>query len=128
MKNIQLLSLLAGIFLLATSCSSDRENVKDKLEGRWLRSDGTYSIQILDVLEDGKLDAKYFNPNPINVGKAGWRIIDGELQIFVELQDKNYPGSLYQLTYVQENQSLTGTYYQATSGQTYEIEFIKESQ
>jgi hypothetical protein len=128
MKYIYVLLTIAIVFMTAISCSSEHDSVKDKLEGTWMRTDGTYSIQIVDVLEDGKLDAKYFNPNPINVGRAGWRTMDGEIQIFVELQDRNYPGSLYQLTYSEEDKTLSGTYYQAVSRQTYEVEFRKEIQ
>jgi len=43
-----------------------------QLIGDYLRSDGTYTLKILSITEDGKIDAAYFNPNPINVGSAKW--------------------------------------------------------
>jgi len=95
------------------------------LKGNWLRTDGVYKIEIMEVLPDGKLVAGYFNPNPINVGRAGWRIQEEKLQIYVELQDKNYPGSIYQLTYDIKSETLQGTYYQAVSQQTFEVSFNK---
>src|SRR5262245_27006148 len=42
----------------------------DKLVGRWLRSDADYTIEIAGIRPDGKLDARYFNPNPIHVSQA----------------------------------------------------------
>jgi hypothetical protein len=99
--------------------------VEDSLAGVWLRSDGTYRIEITEVKEDGTLIAKYFNPDPINVGKSGWRIQNDELQLFVELSDENYPGSFYELTYDAVSGMLSGTYYQAVSKETYEVSFKK---
>src|SRR4051794_32510018 len=33
-----------------------------KLEGKWLRHDGGYVLQIQNVASNGKMDAAYFNP------------------------------------------------------------------
>lgn len=98
----------------------------ETLTGSWVRSDGGYTIQIMEVKEDGKLESLYLNPNPINVGKSEWRIEDNFLKIYVELQDKNYPGSLYQLTYDKEKKILYGTYYQAVDKATFEVYFTKK--
>ncbi len=107
-----------------TSCSF-KLDIADSLVGSWMRTDGTYKIEIIEVKKDGILNARYYNPNAINVGRAGWRMKDKELQIFVELRDKNYPGSIYQLTYNEKQETLSGTYYQAVSKQTYEVKFEK---
>jgi len=115
-------SMLLACILVMSSCSND---IEDELKGKWLRSDGAYTIEILDVNENGNLNAKYFNPDPINVGRAGWRVTNKELQIYVELQDKNYPGSFYELTFNKEKEILSGTYYQAVAQQTYEVFFNK---
>ena len=40
----------------------------DTLVGRWLRPDGNYVIQINTIKEAKKVEAQYFNPNPINIG------------------------------------------------------------
>ena len=41
-----------------------------KLIGRWLRPDGGYVIDIRKIHADGKMDAGYYNPQPINVSRA----------------------------------------------------------
>ena len=48
------------------------------------------------------------------------------LQLYVELRDENYPGSLYQLSYDPESDVLYGSYYQAVSRQTYEVYFTRK--
>jgi hypothetical protein len=42
----------------------------DKLNGRWLRPDGGYVLDIRSVDASGKIDAVYLNPKPINIAKA----------------------------------------------------------
>lgn len=104
---------------------ANNTDVEASLAGVWLRSDGTYRIVITEVKDNGTLIAKYFNPNPINVGKSGWRIQNDELQLFVELSDENYPGSFYELTSDAVSGMLSGTYYQAVSKEAYEVSFEK---
>jgi hypothetical protein len=111
------------LIILVASCTSGEKNIENKLTGNWLRTDGPYTIEIKEVKEEGNLSAEYFNPNLINVGRAGWRIKNEELQMYVELRDENYPGSIYQLAYNEEADILSGTYYQAVSRQTYEVKF-----
>ena len=96
------------------------------MEGSWVRSDGPYTIEISEIQAEGKLLAKYFNPNPIKVGKAEWREQDGKIQVYVELSDKNYPGSNYKLTYIEKTETLLGTYYQAVAQQMFEVYFTRE--
>lgn len=115
--------ILAVFYFLFQMNSSDTPRY---LEGAWNRSDGDYTIEIKNVLDDGKLNTAYFNPNPIHVGKAEWNEKDGKIQVFIELRDKNYPGSIYRLTYVKETETLAGTYYQAVAKQTYEVYFTKD--
>jgi hypothetical protein len=104
----------------------NKDTTPEHLEGSWIRTDGGYKIEIKEVSDDGKLTAAYFNPNPINVGSSGWQFKDKKLQIFVELQDKNYPGSLYNLNYNKKTKILEGTYYQAVAKQTFNVSFKKE--
>jgi hypothetical protein len=115
--------LLLPLVILVASCNSGEKNIENKLKGKWLRTDGPYTIEIKEVKAEGNLSVEYFNPNPINVGRAGWRIKNEELQIYMELRDENYPGSIYQLTYTKEADILSGTYYQAVSRQTFEVRF-----
>ena len=97
-----------------------------RLEGKWLRPDGGYVLELRDVKSEGKLKAMYFNPRPINVGKAEWRSMDDRIQVFVELQDVNYPGSTYMLVYDPEHDRLIGYYYQAVTKGTFEVIFVRK--
>jgi len=74
----------------------------ERLVGRWLRPDGGYVVEIRSAQVDGRLDAAYLNPRPINVSRAEWRRDGGGLRVFIELRDVNYPGSTYTLGYVPE--------------------------
>ncbi len=94
-----------------------------KLAGKWLRADGGYVLELADVGFGGTLTASYRNPNPINVSRAAWRLEEGLVIVFVELQDVNYPGSTYTLAYFPDRDALAGYYYQAAQGQSYEVVF-----
>ena len=95
----------------------------EKLKGKWLRPDGGYVIEIKKLLPNNDLEAAYYNPNPIHVGKAKLYKERGFTKVFVELQDVNYPGSTYTLIYDAELDQLRGIYYQATQQQEYQIAF-----
>ena len=97
-----------------------------QLVGRWLRPDGGYILEIRSATPDGKLDVGYFNPKSINVGRAEWVTKDGKLYVMAELQDVNYPGSIYGLEYQPATDHLVGTYYQAVEKNTYDVEFVRE--
>lgn len=115
--------IVAGAVILGLLCKSN--NAEEKVVGEWLRTDGPYTIKIMELLPEGKLNAEYLNPNKINVGRAAWRVEDDIIQIYVELRDENYPGSIYQLEFDEEKEQLWGTYYQAVSRQTFEVSFDK---
>jgi len=93
------------------------------LRGKWQRGDGDYLIEIKSAAVDGKLDAHYFNPRPINVSQAQASRKDESLQVFVELRDVNYPGSTYKLTYDAKTDQLFGEYFQAAMKQTFDVAF-----
>lgn len=93
------------------------------LKGKWQRADGGYILEIQSVTADGKMEAGYFNPNPIHVAKAEATAEGGARKVFVELRDVNYPGSTYTLTYDSATDSLQGVYYQAALQQTYDVVF-----
>ena len=95
----------------------------EKLKGKWVRPDGGYVLEIKRLLPQNELEAAYYNPNPIHVGKARLYKERGFVKVFVELQDVNYPGSTYTLIYDKENDQLCGAYYQATQQQEYQIAF-----
>ena len=118
--------IIPAIWFLFLNKNSDVDSVSKKLAGSWLRSDGTYTITISDVKEDGKMTATYYNPKPIHVEKALWNLKDAVLQAYVEMNDENYRGSYYKLTYDEQNDQLIGSYFQAATKATYEVEFNKE--
>ena len=96
------------------------------LVGDWIRTDAEYRVTISELLDDGTLKAGYFNPNPINVGKAGWVFADGAMKIYIELRDENYPGSNYNLVYYPDKDLLAGKYFQAVEGVTYDVGFLRK--
>ena len=123
---LSMVLLMSIYFIFISGPGMSVNKASDKLCGVWVRTDAPYTIEISDVMDEGKLTAKYFNPNPINVGRSGWQVNDEVIQLFVELQDKNYPGSIYRLNYIEEKDQLYGIYYQAVAGQTYEVAFKRK--
>jgi len=96
-----------------------------RLEGRWVRPDGGYILELRKIKKDGSLMAAYFNPRPIKVYSAKWSRREGKINLFVELRDVNYPGSKYNLQYEPGVDRLKGTYFQAVEKQTFNIEFVR---
>ena len=96
-----------------------------KLVGKWLRPDGGYVVEIKSVAADGKMEAAYFNPNPIHVSQAVASREGSIIKAFIELRDENYPGCTYKLVYDPVGDRLTGVYFQAAQQQFYNIEFTR---
>lgn len=95
-----------------------------KLPGKWQRPDGGYVIEIKAVDEQsGKMDAAYFNPQPINVAKAMATRDGTSTRVFIELRGTNYPGSTYTLAYNPTTDQLQGIYFQAAMNQQFEVIF-----
>jgi hypothetical protein len=95
------------------------------LEGRWLREDGGYILDLQDIRPDGSLKAFYFNPRQINVHEANWKFEDERLLLYVELRDVNYPGSNYTLMFRASQDLLWGSYFQAVQKQTMDVKFVR---
>jgi len=96
-----------------------------RLDGRWVRPDGGYILELREIKADGSLKAYYFNPRPINVARARIENNKKGISLSVELRDVNYPGSLYNLQYDPKTDRLKGTYFQAVERQTFAIEFVR---
>ncbi len=96
-----------------------------KLTGRWKRLDGAYVIDIARTAKNGILDAAYFNPKPINVTRSLFMIKDGQIKIFIELNDEGYPGSEYTLTYYPDEDILKGKYFHGGLKKYFEVMFIR---
>lgn len=95
------------------------------LNGRWLRPDGGYILEIQSVESGGKIDAAYFNPRPINVARAEATRDGSTLKVLVELRAPSYPGSTYTLTYDPERDQLEGAYFHAGLQQTFDVGFVR---
>jgi hypothetical protein len=95
------------------------------LLGRWQRTDGGYIIDIRSIDTDGKIEAGYFNPRPINVEKAQASKGKDHIKIEMTLRDVGYPGSAYTLVYVAEKDKLLGYYYHAVSRQHFDVLFVR---
>ena len=96
-----------------------------RLEGKWVRPDGGYVLELRNIRKNGSLTAAYFNPRPIRVYRAEASKKDGAIALFVELRDVNYPGSTYKLQYDPSSDRLTGTYFQAVERKTFSVEFVR---
>ena len=95
------------------------------LHGRWQRNDGGYILEVRAVDASGRIDAAYFNPQPINVARAEATKDASILKVFVELRAPNYPGSTYMLAYDPKQDQLRGSYFQAVQRQTFPVVFVR---
>lgn len=93
--------------------------------GNWLRSDGTYRLELRGAEAGGVVRAGYFNPKSINVSRSVWMRGPEGLRVIVELNDVGYPGSTYVLSYEASADRLVGIYNQAGTGQSFEVDFVR---
>ena len=107
-----------------TPRSEDKAD-RQTLIGNWQRPDGGYTLAVRSIRSDGSADVGYFNPRAIHVSRAKVTQEGQVLKLFVELQDKGYPGSTYTLLYHAERDMLAGIYYQAALGQSFEVIFVR---
>jgi len=111
-----------------TTLMVDSDNIHydfHRLIGRWLRPDGGYVIDIRKIDANGKVDAGYYNPQPINVLRAEVIGVDAGIKLFIELQDVGYPGSTYTLIYNPQKDMMFGLYYQAAMEQNFDVVFVR---
>jgi hypothetical protein len=101
-------------------------SVLTRLVGRWQRSEGGYVLDIKAVHDDGKLDATYLNPRPIHVSQAQALTKGGYVVVVVTLQDRNYPGNMYTLTYDPDADCLEGVYHHRGLGQQFDVVFSRQ--
>ena len=94
-----------------------------RLKGRWQRTGDPYILEIRDIGDKGVVDAAYFNPQPIHVSRAAAIQDGGNVALFVELRDTNYPGCTYRLVYNAQYDRLEGIYYQAAAQTSYDVAF-----
>mgnify|MGYP001415119510 CR=1 FL=1 len=95
------------------------------LKGAWVRPDGGYTIVIKSIGPGGKLEAMYFNPNPLPFAKAQASQEGATLRASFELRAGGYGGSTYELTYDPASDRLKGIYYQAVAKQKFDVYFAR---
>ena len=126
MKKLSLRLLLMGLLtLLMTGSTVFAADNFQPLIGRWQRTDGGYVIEICRIHADGRIEAGYYNPRPIHVGRAQTSISGEKIMIELELRDRGYPGSTYTLIYLADKDVLRGNYYHAPSGQNLGVFFVR---
>ena len=125
-QRIRMAGILVLCFLLVTIAGGTVFAADfSPLVGRWQRTDGGYIIEIRRIDSQGKMDAGYYNPRPINVSRAQASMHKKYLKVEVELRDKGYPGSAYTLVYDQPKDRLIGFYYQAVARQNFDVVFVR---
>ena len=97
-----------------------------RMLGRWLRSDGTYVLELRGADRSGIVQAAYFNPKSINVSRSIWLRGAEGTQVVVELNDTGYPGATYVLGLAADGDRLVGKYNQPQMGQSFDVEFIRQ--
>lgn len=122
---VPILLLLLAIPAIAGEILPDPV-IQEKFIGRWVRPDGGYVIHVREVRPDGSVDAAYFNPKEIHVSEANVSVWKGFNQLFIKLEDKDYPGSTYTLYYYAEKDQLAGFYYQAAVKETFKVLFRRK--
>jgi hypothetical protein len=95
------------------------------LQGKWVRPDGGYVIDIKAIEAGGKLDASYANPRPLPFAVAQASREGANLTLFFELRAGGYNGSTYTLTYDPGKDILRGVYHQAVAGQRFDVYFVR---
>jgi hypothetical protein len=115
---------LTALILMVAAASAWAIDYRPLL-GRWQRTDGGYVIEIRRAASDGRLEARYFNPRPINVSMAKASTFKDHIKVEMELRDTGYPGSTYTLLYDPDKDALLGLYHQAVQRQTFEVIFVR---
>ena len=118
------MALVSG-FLLALPALAQTQPDFLALTGRWFRTDGSYVIEIRSVDPGGRMQAAYYNPNPINVSAAQASRSGAAVTVFIELRAPGYPGSTYTLIHDPKNDQLKGIYHHAGLQQKFEVVFVR---
>lgn len=107
------------------AAASSRAGDFYKLVGRWQRPGEAYVMEVRSVDDGGRLQATYYNPKPIRVSRAEASRAGGQTKVFLELNDVNYPGCTYTLTYDPQRDTLQGVYVQTALGESFDVVFVR---
>jgi hypothetical protein len=116
---------LTFLLSLTTLALADAQPGFGALKGRWVRTDGSYVIEIKSVEAGGRMQAAYYNPNPIHVARAEAGRSGGAVTVFVELRAPGYPGSTYRLIHDPKSDELKGIYHHAGLNQDFTVVFVR---
>ena len=116
---------LVCVLLTAGWASAQAQPDFAVLKGRWVRTDGGYVIGVQSVDAGGRMQAAYYNPNPINVSRAEASRSGQAVTVFIELRAPGYPGSTYRLIYDPKSDVLKGIYHQAALQQNFDVVFVR---
>jgi len=122
---IALIVVVLGVGFAAVLLLQEKRIDYQTLQGRWLRPDGGYVLEIRAVDPSGAITAAYLNPRPINIAKAEATRDGSTMKVFLELRAPNYPGSRYTLAYDPKRDQLQGTYFQAVERQNFNVVFVR---
>jgi hypothetical protein len=128
-RKVLLIGLISALLSMVSVPSAQTASLRSPdmlaLQGSWLRTDAPYVIELRHA-QEGSLQAAYFNPKPINVGKTETAEQGGMVQVLIELQDVNYPGSTYVLSYDRTRDLLEGIYFHPETKQSYPVSFVRK--
>jgi hypothetical protein len=119
---------LLFVLVLGQGAAAQTPSDFKALPGRWVRTDGGYVIEIKSVDAAGRMQAAYFNPNPITVSRAAATRSGQATTVFIELRAPGYPGSTYTLIHDPARDELKGIYHQAALQQNFEVVFVRSKQ
>ena len=88
-----------------------------------MRRDGNYTIEVKRIDPSGKVEAVYFNPNPVKVSKAEASTEGGDLNLLLELPGQGYPGSTYTLVHDPKSDCLLGIYFHVVTQKKFAVIF-----
>lgn len=95
------------------------------IQGRWVRTDAPYVIELRQN-KSNTLEATYFNRRYIHVETTETAVKNELLYIMIRLQDTNYQGSTYLLSYDRNQDALHGIYTHGASGNRYQVSFSRQ--
>jgi hypothetical protein len=118
------IGLVCGLLLNALA-SAQAQSGFEELKGRWVRTDGGYVIEIRAVDAAGRMQAAYYNPNPITVSQAEAARLGAAVTVLIELRAPGYPGSTYTLVHDATSDQLKGIYHHAGLQKNFEVVFVR---
>jgi hypothetical protein len=100
-----------------------KEQDKNLLKGNWQNDAAGAELHISELLDNGLLQANYFNSKLIFIEKAGWTNASNVLRLFIIYRQKDNPGYSLSLNYLAEKDLLVGTYIDGSDNKSSNVTF-----